>query len=94
MKVFKRAPSIFALAALTAPALFAAPPAAAQDYRTITARAIAAAVSGMSEDKADPGPGQAGAANRASSQQASRQDVTPAPASAGQKTPKVAPAQP
>ena len=94
MQVFKGIPSIFAVAALIAPALLAAPPAAAQDYRSVTAKAISAAVSGMSEAKADPESGQAGAANRASSEQASRQEVTPPRTNAGQITPPDAPAQP
>ena len=89
MQVFKCAPCFFA--ALLAPALFAAPPAAAQDYRTITAKAIGGAVSGMSEARAVD---QAGGADPVVPEQASRQEKTPPRTGAGQETPADAPAQP
>ena len=96
MHEFKCPPRIFgarvALAALIAGGLFAAPPAAAQDYRLVTAKAISSAVSGISE--ANPGSDQAGGTNPASSEQAGRQEETPAQTSAGQKGPPATPTQP
>ena len=92
MQVFKCAPCFFA--ALLAPALFAAPPAAAQDYRLVTAKAIGGAVSGMSEARAVPGLDQAGGADPVVPDQASRREETPARTGTGPKTPSDVPAQP
>ena len=89
MQVVKFAPLIFALAAL-----FVAPPAAAQDFRSITTRVISDTVSGMSDTRENPGDDQASGANRASSQQASQREAPPAQTNADQKTPGRPPAQP
>jgi hypothetical protein len=71
-----------------------APPAAAQDFRSITTRVISDTVSGMSDTRANPGDDQASGANRASSQQASRWEAPPAQTNAGQKRPGVLPPSP
>ena len=98
MQEFKCPPRNFAvwtaLAALIGGGLFAAPPAAAQDYRLVTTKALSGVVSGISAAKADPGSDQAGGANPASSEQAGRQEETPPQTNAGQKTPPATPAQP
>ena len=98
MQVFKSPPRTFsariALAALVAGGLFAAPPAAAQDYRLVTPKAIDSAVSAISEAKADPGRDQAGGTNPAWPEQASGQEETSPEPGAGQKEAPEAPAQP
>ena len=96
MQDFNYLPRTFAarmaLAALIGGGLFAAPPAAAQDYRLVTTKAIGNAVSGISE--ANSGSDQAGDTNPASSKQAGRQEETPPQTSVGQKTPPATPAKP
>lgn len=98
MQEFKSPPRTFsarmALAFLVAGGLFAAPPAAAQDYRSVTAKALSSAVSAISEAKADPGLDQAGGANPVWPEQAGRQEATPPQTSAGLNRPPGAPAQP
>ena len=83
-----------ALAALVAGGIFTAPPAAAQDYRLSTVKAISSAVSGIPGAKAEPGSDQAGLTNPIKPEQAGRLEETPPEPDAGQKGPPGAPAQP
>ena len=98
MQEFKSPPRTFsariALTALVAGGLFAAPPAAAQDYRLSTAKALSSAVSGISEAKAVSGRDQAGGTNPVRPEQTGRQEETSPEPGAGQKDPPGAPALP